>query len=115
MKGSHSLYAYPPTLLNSLDSVINQLIKNIDVRKEDINELNQFNPLINWCEEHELEIGRNWKFRPHQFRRSLVVYGVRSGMIQLSVLKKQLQHLSIDIAKFLIIYHNRSYGILNRF
>ena len=100
LKGSNSLYAYPPTLLNSLDSVINQLIKNIDVRKEDINELNQFNPLINWCEEHELEIGRNWKFRPHQFRRSLVVYGVRSGMIQLSVLKKQLQHLSIDMTTY---------------
>ena len=76
------------------------LIKNIDIRKEDINELNQFNPLINWCEEHELEIGRNWKFRPHQFRRSLVVYGVRSGMIQLSVLKKQLQHLSIDMTTY---------------
>lgn len=98
--GSHPLFDCPPTLLNSIDRSVNQLIKNIDFRPEDLEELTKFNPLINWGEEYNLEIGENWNFRPHQFRRSLVVYGVRSGMIQLTVLKKQLQHLNLDMTAY---------------
>ena len=85
-QGLHAQYKHPPTLLCSSDKAFN-LLKNIEIRQEDINELERFNPLINWEEEYDIEVGNKWLFRPHQFRRSLVVYAIRSGMIQLAVLK----------------------------
>ena len=109
--GIHSFYKHPPTLLNSINSAIG-LLKNVEVRQEDIDELERFNPLVNWVEEYNLKIGDAWPFRPHQFRRSLVVYGIRSGMIQLAVLKKQLQHLTVDMTTY---YGNSSGSAENLF
>lgn len=112
INGKHSLFGHPPTLLNGLDKSINKLLKNIEFCEDDLEELTRFNPLINWREEYKLEIGKNWKFRPHQFRRSLVVYGIRSGMIQLTVLKKQLQHLNLDMTTY---YGNSTGSATNLF
>ena len=111
VNGVHSLYKHPPTLLYSINSAIG-LLKNVEVRQEDIDELERFNPLVNWVEEYNLKIGEAWQFRPHQFRRSLVVYGIRSGMIQLAVLKKQLQHLTVDMTTY---YGNSSGAAANLF
>lgn len=111
--GNHPLFDCPPTLVNNIDRSVNQLIKNIEFRPEDLEELTKFNPLINWCEEYNLEIGKNWKFRTHQFRRSLVVYGVRSGMIQLTVLKKQLQHLNLDMTAYYGNYSGSSNNLFD--
>ena len=111
VNGIHSLYKHPPTLLYNIDKAF-ELLKNIEVRKEDIKELERFNPLVNWIEEYNLKIGKVWQFRPHQFRRSLVVYAIRSGMIQLAVLKKQLQHLTVDMTSY---YGNSSGSASNLF
>ncbi|QNX28941.1 hypothetical protein IC763_12030 [Acinetobacter seifertii] len=113
LAGDHPLFDCPPMLVNSIDRSVKQLIKNIDFRPEDLEELTKFNPLINWCEEYNLEIGKNWKFRPHQFRRSLVVYGIRSGMIQLTVLKKQLQHLSLNMTAYYGNYRGSSNNLFD--
>lgn len=112
VKGSHPIFDYPPLIADKLDISVNQLIKNIDFRQSDLDELTHFNPLIDWCEEYKLEIGKNWDFRPHQFRRSLVVYGVRSGYIQFPSLKKQLQHLTIDMTSY---YGNQAGSAQNLF
>ncbi len=95
-----SIYEYPVALLNGLKLSVDRLVKNTELNEDDLAELYRFNPLIDWLHTYNLEIGKKWGFRPHQFRRSLVVYGVRSGMIQLSVLKKQLQHLNIDMTTY---------------
>lgn len=110
-QGFHSQYKHPPTLLYSIDNTFD-LLKGIDIRQDDINELERFNPLIHWGEEYKIEVGEKWKFRPHQFRRSLVVYAIRSGMIQLAVLKKQLQHLTVDMTAY---YGNSSATASNLF
>jgi len=112
LTGSHPLYPYPPTLLDCLESTTAKLIKNVDIRESDIDELTQFNSLIDWGEEYKLVVGKNWKFKSHQFRRSLVVYGVRSGIIKLSVLKKQLQHLTLNMT---IYYGNQASTARNLF
>ena len=112
LKGSQPIFDYPPTLADGLDTTVNQLIKNIDFRQSDLDELTHFNPLIDWCEEYKLEIGKNWGFRPHQFRRSLVVYGVRSGFVQFPSLKKQLQHLTVDMTTY---YGNQAGSAQNLF
>lgn len=110
-KGIHSIYKHPPTMLYSIKSAI-ELLKNVEIRQGDIDELEQFNPLINWKEEYKLKIGELWHFRTHQFRRSLVVYAIRSGMISLAVLKKQLQHLSVNMTTY---YGNFSGSAKNLF
>ncbi|NNG82919.1 hypothetical protein [Acinetobacter sp. ANC 5378] len=112
IKGSHPIFDYPPLIAEKIDVAINQLIKNIDFRQSDLDELTHFNPLIDWGEEYKLEIGKNWVFRSHQFRRSLVVYGVRSGYIQFPSLKKQLQHLTIDMTTY---YGNQAGSAQNLF
>lgn len=111
--GSHPLFECPPMLVNSIDRSVNDLIKNIEFQQEDLEELIKFNPLINWCEEYNLEIGKSWKFRTHQFRRSLVVYGIRSGMVQLTVLKKQLQHLNLDMTAYYGNYSGSSNNLFD--
>lgn len=112
IKGTHPIFKYPSLIADKMDVAINQLIKDIDFRQSDLDELTHFNPLIDWCEEYKLEIGKNWIFRPHQFRRSLVVYGVRSGYIQFPSLKKQLQHLTIDMTTY---YGNQAGSAQNLF
>lgn len=111
VKGIHSLYKHPPTMLYSINLAIG-LLKNVEIRQDDIDELEQFNPLVNWVDEYGLKPGEIWNFRPHQFRRSLVVYAIRSGMISLAALKKQLKHLSMNMTAY---YGNYSGSAKNLF
>ncbi|QKU22852.1 hypothetical protein [Acinetobacter lwoffii] len=99
LNGSHPLYSVPPIIFTIGDKVSERLC-NIVIESQDIDELNHLNPLVDWRIEHNLEVGKVWQFRPHQFRRSLVVYCVRSGLVQFASLKKQLQHLSIDMTTY---------------
>ena len=41
----------------------------------------------------DLEIGKPWKFKTHQYRRSLAVYSIQSGLVSLGALQIQLKHL----------------------
>ncbi|VVM45786.1 hypothetical protein PS619_00525 [Pseudomonas fluorescens] len=48
-----------------------------------------------WANERELVVGKHWHFTSHQFRRSLAYYAIDGGLVQLTSLKRQLQHLSL--------------------
>lgn len=48
-----------------------------------------------WANERELVVGNHWHFTSHQFRRSLAYYAIDGGLVQLTSLKRQLQHLSL--------------------
>ncbi len=41
----------------------------------------------------DLEIGKPWQFKSHQYRRSLAVYSIQSGIVSLGALQIQLKHL----------------------
>ena len=41
----------------------------------------------------DLEIGQLWEFTSHQYRRSLAVYSIQSGIVSLGALQIQLKHL----------------------
>ena len=39
-----------------------------------------------------VEIGKAWRFKSHQYRRSLAVYSIQSGIVSLGTLQIQLKH-----------------------
>ena len=60
----------------------------------DIAELEAFDGFRNWREEKDCQLGEYWNICTHQFRRSLAVYGARSGIIGLGALSVQFKHLT---------------------
>ena len=55
--------------------------------KQEIEEID-FNKNI-----RNVEIGQPWEFKSHQYRRSLAVYSIQSGLVSLGALQIQFKHL----------------------
>ena len=53
------------------------------ITESDLAELEAFDGFRNWRDEKDCQIGEYWNICIHQFRRSLAVYGARSGVISL--------------------------------
>jgi hypothetical protein len=70
------------------------------IEKEDIAELEEIDPFRAWREEPEFAIGRSWPLTTHQLRRSLAVYATASGLVRLSSLRRQLQHITREMALY---------------
>ena len=66
----------------------------LKITESDIAELEAFDGFRNWREEKDCQVGEYWNICTHQFRRSLAVYGARSGMIGLGALSVQFKHLT---------------------
>ena len=64
------------------------------IAESDLAELEAFDGFRNWREEKDCQIGEYWNTCTHQFRRSLAVYGARSGIIGLGALSVQYKHLT---------------------
>lgn len=64
------------------------------ITESDIAELEAFDGFRNWREEKDCQLGEYWNICTHQFRRSLAVYGARSGIIGLGALSVQYKHLT---------------------
>ena len=95
--GEHPLYDFPTLATATLSQNIYKIIQPIVFEKSDLEELTNFNLLVDWENEYELVVGKSWLFNYHQFRRSLAVYCSRSSIVKLSTLKKQLKHISFDM------------------
>lgn len=80
---------------NSLRSRLCPLIE-----EEDIAELEEIDPFRAWREEPELAVGQRWPLTTHQLRRSLAVYANASGLVRLSSLRRQLQHMTREMALY---------------
>lgn len=63
------------------------------ITEEDINELDDINFSSNWKSEDNIEEGKVWKFKSHQYRRSLAIYSIQSGLVSLGALQIQFKHL----------------------
>lgn len=104
-KAFHPIFKMPLGGFVESSEAVYRAIDPIIFNEDDLNELNTFNPLVNWLEEYKLEIGKPWIFRPHQFRRSLTVYCARSGLVKIPTLKCQLKHISFDMT----LYYGKNY------
>ena len=78
---------YRPHLLEKLGD-------ELRITESDIADLEAFDGFRNWREEKDCQMGQYWNICTHQFRRSLAVYGARSGMIGLGALSVQFKHLT---------------------
>lgn len=76
---------------------------NVMITKEDVSELKRIDPFRAWETESKFDIGQYWPLQTHQFRRSLALYATRSGLVSLTSLRRQLQHLSTQMT----LYYSR--------
>lgn len=74
--------------------ILEKLGDGLRITESDIAELEAFDGFRNWREEKDCQIGKFWNICTHQFRRSLAVYGARSGVIGLGAMSVQYKHLT---------------------
>ena len=77
-----------------LDRISASLGDGLRITESDLAELEAFDGFRNWREERDCQLGAYWNICTHQFRRSLAVYGARSGIIGLGALSVQYKHLT---------------------
>ncbi len=77
-----------------LSRISTSLGNGLRITESDLTELEAFDGFRNWREEKDCQIGKYWNICTHQFRRSLAVYGARSGIIGLGALSVQYKHLT---------------------
>jgi hypothetical protein len=80
------------------DSLVARLCPVIE--ESDIAELEEVDPFRAWREEPEFAIGERWSLTPHQLRRSLALYANGSGLVRISSLRRQLQHLTKEMSLY---------------
>ncbi|BBE52172.1 hypothetical protein OYT1_ch2665 [Ferriphaselus amnicola] len=83
---------------DAMDSMLSRLCATID--EQDIAELEDIDPFRAWHEESEFMVGQRWPLTTHQLRRSLAVYANASGLVRLSSLRRQLQHMTREMALY---------------
>lgn len=98
--GINPLYDYATLFTPTLGKNIYKIIEPIIIEKSDLEELFNFNMLVDWENDYNIQIGHAWNFAYHQFRRSLAVYASRSNIVKLPALKKQLKHISFSMTMY---------------
>ena len=78
---------------------LNAMLRPI-IQESDIEELEQIDPYRDWRSEAEFAIGQPWPLKSHQLRRSLALYAQRSGLVALSSLRRQLQHITREMSQY---------------
>lgn len=81
----------------------NELSLNYDkliITEENQNELKSVDYFRDWENEEEYKVGQIWHFKSHQYRRSLAVYAIKSGLVSLGALQVQLKHLFREMSLY---------------
>lgn len=73
---------------------------NLIITKEDMSEIEMIDYNINFKHQDTIAIGKIWKFKSHQYRRSLAVYTIQSGIVSLGTLQLQFKHLFREMSMY---------------
>lgn len=84
--------------------------KSLTIKEEDILQLEDIEVFRDWRGDAEFEIGKLWNIKMHQYRRSLVVYAVQSGLVSLGGLQLQMKHLLREMT----LYYSNGASLSNR-
>ncbi|MGJ0309537.1 hypothetical protein [Aliarcobacter cryaerophilus] len=75
-------------------------LSRLRITVNDIEELKSIDYFRDWEYEEEYKIGQIWHFKSHQYRRSLAVYAIKSGLVSLGALQVQLKHLFREMSLY---------------
>lgn len=70
------------------------------IEEKDIAELEEIDTFRAWRDEPEFALGQRWQLSTHQLRRSLALYSNASGLVRLSSLRRQLQHITREMSLY---------------
>lgn len=70
------------------------------IERGDLVELEEIDPHRDWAAEPEYAVGARWPLKPHQLRRSLALYANASGLVRVSSLRRQLQHITREMSLY---------------
>ncbi len=90
-------------------------LNHVTIKQKDIDELQAIDPFRNWEEEEKFQLGSRWHFASHQYRRSLAVYAIGSGLVSIGALQIQLKHLFRDMTLYYSSGASRSKDIVNNY
>lgn len=79
----------------SVRSILSPIIQDADQL-----ELFAIDPNRAWDDEEQFKVGAAWRLQTHQLRRSLALYAQSSGLVSLPSLKRQLQHITIEMSLY---------------
>lgn len=91
-KGKVKYMEASTSLISANELPIDELL--IIISEEDVqNTLKATEPDRDWDNDPNYQAGMVWKFNWHQYRRSIAVYSLRSGLVNVSALGNQYRHL----------------------
>jgi integrase len=70
------------------------------MNKDDIEEVEYIDLKRSLSNNHIYKVGELWKFNSHQYRRSLAVYALRSGLVELGSLQIQYKHIFREMTMY---------------
>ncbi|MFP0566223.1 hypothetical protein ACLDXF_06300 [Acinetobacter baumannii] len=107
-----ALYDYPMFSTLAVKKSLDALNFNSKIDANSMRELELTTSSLVSIEKYDIEIGSDFPFTAHQFRRSLTVYAARSGIVNLPALKGQLKHIKRDMTLY---YANNAMNSVNLF
>ncbi len=84
---------------------------SLQIDTADVVELSRIAPHRAWSLEPDFQVGKCWKVRSRQLRRSLAMYASASGLVTLPSLKWQLKHLT----RSMVSYYTKGAKALRKF
>lgn len=108
---NNPLYGYPLMRIINIKSMMKAFSFDVKIDINAMRELEITTSNVD-IENYNLDIGSDFPFTPHQFRRSLAVYTARSGYVKIPALKAQLKHISQDMTSY---YANNALDTVNLF
>ncbi len=84
----------------------------ITITEESMKELEEIEYYRDWRSDKKYSIGSLWPFKTHQYRRSLAVYSIQSGLVSLGSLKSQFKHLHREMSYYYQVGSTNAKNIL---
>jgi RNA polymerase-interacting CarD/CdnL/TRCF family regulator len=98
-EGASGKFIVSPGTLSGASKHLLEKLKPI-IQEVDVAELEQIDAFRSWRDEEEYAVGQAWSLKPHQLRRSLALYANASGLVRLSSLRRQLQHITREMSLY---------------
>lgn len=98
-RSTHPGIAPPKLGMSELSDYLARKLRPV-IEDIDIAELEEIDSFRDWRGEAKFAVGQPWPLSPHQLRRSLALYANASGLVRLSSLRRQLQHLTREMSEY---------------